>query len=84
MKMNKFKEMRKKMETKVRRKEKMKMKIHSLTHSFMHSFILSFILFAVRGNFDTDELVGEVEKRNRLKLLLPWLETRVHEGSVRT
>lgn len=23
-----------------------------------------------------------MEKRNRLKLLLPWLETRIHEGSV--
>uniref|UniRef100_A0A0R3XC78 Clathrin heavy chain n=1 Tax=Hydatigena taeniaeformis TaxID=6205 RepID=A0A0R3XC78_HYDTA len=27
-------------------------------------------------------LVAEVEKRNRLKLLLPWLESRIHEGSV--
>lgn len=35
----------------------------------------------VRGQFSTDELVEEVEKRNRLKLLLPWLETRIHEGS---
>ncbi|VEL31217.1 unnamed protein product, partial [Protopolystoma xenopodis] len=32
--------------------------------------------------FDTDELVAEVEKRNRLKLLLPWLESRIHEGCV--
>ena len=24
----------------------------------------------------------EVEKRNRLKLIMPWLESRVHEGSV--
>merc|ERR1712241_1463698 len=31
---------------------------------------------------NTDELVEEVEKRNRLKLILPWLESRVHEGSV--
>jgi clathrin heavy chain len=36
----------------------------------------------VRGQFSTDELVEEVEKRNRLKLLLPWLESRVHEGCV--
>ncbi len=35
----------------------------------------------VRGQFSTDELVEEVEKRNRLKLILPWLESRVHEGS---
>lgn len=36
----------------------------------------------VRGQFSTDELVEEVEKRNRLKLLLPWLESRVHEGVI--
>uniref|UniRef100_A0AC35THB5 Clathrin heavy chain n=1 Tax=Rhabditophanes sp. KR3021 TaxID=114890 RepID=A0AC35THB5_9BILA len=35
-----------------------------------------------RGKFDIDELVEEVEKRNRLKLLVPWLESRVHEGAV--
>jgi len=40
------------------------------------------LIFVVRGQFSTDELVAEVEKRNRLKLLLPWLETRIHEGSV--
>lgn len=34
------------------------------------------------GQFSTDDLVAEVEKRNRLKLLLPWLESRIHEGSV--
>jgi len=36
---------------------------------------------SLTGQFSTDELVEEVEKRNRLKLLLPWLETRIHEGS---
>lgn len=40
------------------------------------------LIMVVRGQFSTDELVAEVEKRNRLKLLLPWLETRIHEGSV--
>jgi len=40
------------------------------------------LIFVVKGQFSTDELVAEVEKRNRLKLLLPWLETRIHEGSV--
>lgn len=34
----------------------------------------------VRGRFSTEELVAEVEKRNRLKLLLPWLESRIQEG----
>lgn len=40
------------------------------------------LILVVRGQFSTDELVEEVEKRNRLKLLLPWLETRIHEGCV--
>ena len=38
------------------------------------------LILVVRGQFSTDELVEEVEKRNRLKLLLPWLETRIAEG----
>ncbi|XP_022666531.1 clathrin heavy chain 1-like [Varroa jacobsoni] len=43
--------------------------------------VIKSLILAVRGGqFSTDELVEEVEKRNRLKLLLPWLETRVHEG----
>ncbi|CAH8448867.1 unnamed protein product [Schistosoma intercalatum] len=44
--------------------------------------IIKQLMAVVRGQFNTDELVAEVEKRNRLKLLLPWLESRVHEGSV--
>ena len=39
------------------------------------------LILVVRGKFSTDELVEEVEKRNRLKLLLPWLESRIQEGS---
>jgi len=39
------------------------------------------LILSVRGNFNVDELVEEVEKRNRMKLLLPWLETRVHDGT---
>uniref|UniRef100_H0WIF6 Clathrin heavy chain n=1 Tax=Otolemur garnettii TaxID=30611 RepID=H0WIF6_OTOGA len=42
--------------------------------------VIKNLLMAVRGRFSTDELVAEVEKRNRLKLLLPWLESRVQEG----
>ncbi|KAH9407511.1 hypothetical protein TYRP_012332 [Tyrophagus putrescentiae] len=38
------------------------------------------LIMVVKGQFSTDELVEEVEKRNRLKLLLPWLETRIHDG----
>uniref|UniRef100_A0A1I8FH54 Clathrin heavy chain n=1 Tax=Macrostomum lignano TaxID=282301 RepID=A0A1I8FH54_9PLAT len=43
--------------------------------------VIKQLIQVVRGQFSTDELVAEVEKRNRLKLLLPWLENRVHEGS---
>ncbi|RWS16792.1 Clathrin heavy chain 1-like protein [Dinothrombium tinctorium] len=42
--------------------------------------VIKQLIMVVRGQFSTDELVEEVEKRNRLKLLLPWLEMRVHEG----
>ncbi|CAM1325764.1 CLTC (predicted) [Pycnogonum litorale] len=44
--------------------------------------VIKQLIMVVRGQFSTDELVEEVEKRNRLKLILPWLETRVHEGSI--
>ena len=39
------------------------------------------LLASVTGNFAIDELVHEVEQRNRLKLILPWLEARVQSGS---
>jgi hypothetical protein len=39
------------------------------------------LLASVTGNFPIDELVHEVEERNRLKLILPWLEARVASGS---
>ena len=39
------------------------------------------LLGSVTGNFPIDELVHEVEQRNRLKLILPWLEARVQAGS---
>ncbi|KAJ3893359.1 hypothetical protein GG344DRAFT_87260 [Lentinula edodes] len=39
------------------------------------------LLSSVTGNFPIDELVHEVEQRNRLKLILPWLEARVQSGS---
>ncbi|XP_016099575.1 clathrin heavy chain 1-like [Sinocyclocheilus grahami] len=42
------------------------------------------LILAVRGDFSTDQLVEEVEKRNRLKLLLSWLESRVQEGCEET
>ncbi|EHB14914.1 Clathrin heavy chain 2 [Heterocephalus glaber] len=42
--------------------------------------VIKSLIIMVRGQFSTDELVAEVEKRNRLKLLLPWLESRIHEG----
>jgi len=43
--------------------------------------VIKSLILSVKGQFSTDELVAEVEKRNRLKLLLPWLESRIHEGS---
>jgi clathrin heavy chain len=39
------------------------------------------LLMSVTGTVPIDQLVQEVEKRNHLKLLLPWLELRVQEGS---
>ncbi|KAL7673888.1 hypothetical protein ACOME3_000168 [Neoechinorhynchus agilis] len=32
------------------------------------------------NGFSVEELVAEVEKRNRIRLLLPWLESQVHKG----
>lgn len=43
--------------------------------------IIKSLLASVSGNFPIDELVHEVEQRNRLKLILPWLEARVQAGS---
>eukprot|EP00746_Dinoflagellata_sp_MGD_P067668 gnl/MRDRNA2_/MRDRNA2_27935_c0_seq2.p1 gnl/MRDRNA2_/MRDRNA2_27935_c0~~gnl/MRDRNA2_/MRDRNA2_27935_c0_seq2.p1 ORF type:complete len:1218 (-),score=298.35 gnl/MRDRNA2_/MRDRNA2_27935_c0_seq2:236-3889(-) len=39
------------------------------------------LLQSVRAQCPVDPLVEEVEKRNRLKILLPWLEQRVAEGN---
>ncbi|XP_006902589.1 PREDICTED: clathrin heavy chain 2 [Elephantulus edwardii] len=38
------------------------------------------LITLARGQFSTEELVAEVEKRNRLKLLLPWLESQIQDG----
>ena len=43
--------------------------------------LIKSLISSVRSGFMMDDLVDEVEKRNRLKLLLPWLEQRVQEGS---
>ncbi|GAM29363.1 hypothetical protein SAMD00019534_125390 [Acytostelium subglobosum LB1] len=40
------------------------------------------LISSVRNMCPADTLVEQVEKRNRLKLLLPWLEARVSEGSI--
>ncbi|KAI0265706.1 hypothetical protein BC834DRAFT_843555 [Gloeopeniophorella convolvens] len=39
------------------------------------------LLASVVGSFPIDELVAEVEQRNRLKVILPWLVMRVQAGS---
>jgi len=44
--------------------------------------VIKQLIMVVKGQFSTDELVEEVEKRNRLKLLQSWLEMRLHEGCV--
>eukprot|EP00055_Hartaetosiga_balthica_P005740 m.17283 g.17283 ORF g.17283 m.17283 type:complete len:1668 (+) comp4760_c0_seq1:19-5022(+) len=46
--------------------------------------VIKNLISVVRGEFSTAELVEETEKRNRLKLLLPWLESRLHEGNTET
>lgn len=39
------------------------------------------LLASVTGNFPVDELVDEVETRNRLKLIQPWLTSRIESGN---
>jgi clathrin heavy chain len=39
------------------------------------------LIMSVRNLCPVDDLVAAIEKRNRLKLLLPWLEARVAEGN---
>ncbi len=39
---------------------------------------------SVTGQFDVDELVAVVEQRNRLKILLPFLEAKIQGGSTET
>lgn len=39
------------------------------------------LLMSVRGPIPVDKLVEETEKRNRLKLLLGWLEGKIREGA---
>ncbi|KAF9297509.1 hypothetical protein BGZ74_009786, partial [Mortierella antarctica] len=43
--------------------------------------IINNLLMSVRGDMLIQELVDLTEKRNHLKLLMPWLETKVSEGS---
>ncbi|KAI0239202.1 Clathrin heavy chain [Massospora cicadina] len=43
--------------------------------------IVKNLLMSVQGAFPVDELVEEVERRNRLKLLRPWLEARLNSGN---
>lgn len=44
--------------------------------------IIKNLILVVRGEFETQDLVDECSKRNRMKLLMPWLEQRIHDGSV--
>ncbi|KEI41487.1 uncharacterized protein L969DRAFT_58574 [Mixia osmundae IAM 14324] len=42
--------------------------------------VIKQLLSSIVGQFPIDELVDEVEKRNRLKLILPWLQAQVAAG----
>lgn len=42
--------------------------------------VIKDMLASVQGPIPVDELVDEVEKRNRLKLILPWLRTQIEAG----
>ena len=43
--------------------------------------VIKNLLASVTGPIPVDELVDEVEKRNRLKLILPWLKTQIESGN---
>ena len=43
--------------------------------------VIKNLLMSVQGQLPVDELVAEVERRNRLKLLLPFLERALEQGS---
>lgn len=43
--------------------------------------VIQSMLASVSGPVPVDELVDEVEKRNRLKLIQPWLQKQIEEGS---
>jgi len=43
--------------------------------------VIKSILESVTGPIPVDELTDEVEKRNRLKLIMPWLKKQIESGS---
>ncbi|KAF9986069.1 hypothetical protein BGZ65_008891 [Modicella reniformis] len=43
--------------------------------------VIKSLLLSVHNDLPVAELVDQTEKRNRLKLILPWLEVKVNEGS---
>ncbi len=42
------------------------------------------LVMSVRSLCPVESLVEQAEKRNKLKLILPWLEARVQEGNTET
>ena len=42
--------------------------------------VIKNLLSSVTGPIPVDELVEEVEKRNRLKLILPWIQSKIDAG----
>ncbi|PWN22946.1 putative CHC1-clathrin heavy chain [Microstroma glucosiphilum] len=43
--------------------------------------VIKNLLSSVTGPIPVEELVEEVEKRNRLKLIMPWIQSRIESGS---
>lgn len=43
--------------------------------------VIKTLLMSVKGDVPVSSLTKEVEERNRLKLLLPWLDMKVADGS---
>ncbi|KAE9401661.1 ARM repeat-containing protein [Gymnopus androsaceus JB14] len=57
-------------------------RVNSIRTPWVVGGLLDALLASFTGNFSLDELVHEVEQRNQLKLIPPWLEARLYEPLV--
>ncbi|XP_022191703.2 clathrin heavy chain [Nilaparvata lugens] len=55
--------------------------VGSLLDAGCHEEIVKNLISTVPNLYSTVELIDQVERRNRLKLLLPWLEQQVEKGN---